>query len=64
MTPPPLSLEQLTPDVTKAAYLERMLDKNAASYKHYWLRANVEELAEGHREMSFTALVARMVASA
>ena len=64
MTPPPLSLEQLTPDVTKAAYLERMLDKNAASYKHYWLRAIVEELAEGHREMSFTALVARMVASA
>ena len=58
MTPPPLSLEQLTPDVTKAAYLERMLDKNAASYKHYWLRAIVEELAEGHREMSFTALVA------
>ncbi|MGN0039254.1 MAG: hypothetical protein ACI36Y_09025 [Coriobacteriales bacterium] len=38
---PPLSLAQLTPDVTKAAYLERMLDNNAASYKHYWLRTIV-----------------------
>ncbi len=59
-----LDLSSLTADVSKAAYLERMLDRNAASYKYYWFKGVLDEVCAGNREVSFTRLVARMVASA
>ncbi|MCD8316832.1 MAG: hypothetical protein LUB61_05475 [Eggerthellaceae bacterium] len=57
-----LSLSDLTKDISKAGYLERMLERNAASYKYYWLCAIIEEIQAGTLEMSYVRLVARMVA--
>lgn len=59
-----LDLSKLTADVSKAGYLERMLDRNAASYKYYWFKGILDEVCCGRREIAFTRLVARMVASA
>lgn len=59
-----LDLSKLTADVSKAGYLERMLDRNAASYKYYWFKGILDEVCRGKREIAFTRLVARMVASA
>ncbi len=57
-------LPRLTADVSKAAYLERMLDRNAASYKYYWFKGILDEVCSGEREIPFVRLVARMVAGA
>lgn len=59
-----LTLSSLTADVSKAAYLERMLDNNSASYKYYWFKGILDEVVSGNDAMSFTRLVARMAASA
>lgn len=59
-----LALSSLTADVSKAAYLERMLDNNAASYKYYWFKGILGEVCAGHESMTFTRLVARMAAGA
>lgn len=58
-----LTLPSLTADVSKAAYLERMLDNNSASYKYYWFKGILDEVVSGNDAMSFTRLVARMAAS-
>ena len=54
----------ITTDAFKSAWLERMIEHNAASYKYYWLRAVFEEALLGNRQLSFERLAARMVASA
>lgn len=59
-----LDLQTLTADVSKASYLERMLDNNAASYKYYWFQGILDEVCAGRDTMTFTRLVARMAAGA
>jgi len=60
----PLDLSALTANASKAGYMERMLDRNAASYKYYWMRSIIDEVSSGNESISYVRLVARMTAHA
>lgn len=59
-----MDLGSLTKDASRAGLLERMVSKNTASYKLYFLQALVEEVASGFRSISLYRLSAKMVAAA
>lgn len=51
-------------DPARAAMLERMLSKNTASYKYFWLKAILTLVERGRTEASFLELGALMAAHA
>lgn len=58
------SMLEMTTDVFKAAYLERMINRTTNSYKLYWFKAVFDEVINGANQADFKRLSARMVESA
>jgi len=52
-----------TNDEFKSSRLERMLSSMTNSYKHFWLKAFVDEVLAGTESIPFSVMCARMVAS-